>query len=165
MNRRHLAMAALLVLFVATLGFAQGSDNKNAANANSAKPKMSKKAVERALVAREKALWELVKKNDAKGFKKSFAADYVGVYEDGIHTLDDEVKGAGEAKMKSYALSDIKLTMPTSDTAILTYKVNSQAEVQGQDISGDYYCSSTWVNRGGRWVAIAHSEVKAAKTS
>ncbi|HKP14365.1 MAG TPA: nuclear transport factor 2 family protein, partial [Blastocatellia bacterium] len=142
------------------LGFAQGAENKNAAAAT-AKPKMSKKAIERALVAREKALWELVKKNDPKGFKRNFGTDYVGIYEDGVHTLDVEAEGIGQTKLKSYALSDIKMMMPTGDTAILTYKVNSQGEAQGQEFSGDYYCSSTWANRGGRWVAIAHSEVKA----
>ena len=162
--KRRIAMATWIVLLAATIGLAQGSDNKNTANSNSAKPKMSKKAIERTIVAKEKALWELVKNNDAKGFRRNFSPDYAGVYEDGVHTLDTEVKGIGETKMKSYALSDIKMIMPTSDTAILTYKVNSQAEAQGQDMSGDYYCSSTWVNRGGKWMAVSHSEVKAAKT-
>ena len=124
---------------------------------------MSKKAIERSLIAKEKALWEAVKKNDVNGFKRSFSADYVGVYEDGIHTLDVETEQVGEVKLKSYALSDIKMALPASDTAILTYKVNSQGDYKGQDFSGDYYCSSTWVSRGGRWVAVAHSEVKAAK--
>jgi hypothetical protein len=157
-------MATWVVLLAATIGFAQGSENKNAAGANSAKPKMSKKAVERALVAKEKSLWEMVKNNDAKGFRKNFSPDFAGIYEDGIHSLDTDVQGISQVKMKSYALTDIKMIMPTSDTAILTYKVNSQAEAQGQDISGDYYCSSTWVNRGGKWIAISHSEVRAAKT-
>ena len=164
MKRRHLAMATLVVLFVATLGLAQGSENKNTASTNIAKPKMSKRAIERALVAKEKALWEMVKQGDVKGFKRNFSPDYAGVYEDGIHTLDAEVKGIGDVKLKSYALSDIKMMMPTSDIAILTYKVNSQGEAQGQDISGDYYCSSVWANRGGKWIAVSHSEVRAAKT-
>ena len=163
MKRRLVASAALL-LALATLGFAQGADNKNAANSNSAKPKMSRKATERALIAKEKALWEAVKNNDAKTFRRSFSADYVGVAEDGVHTLDVEVSQISEVKLRSYALSDIKVAMPSSDTAILSYKVNSQGDFKGQDFSGDYYCSSVWVNRGGRWVAAAHSEVRAAKT-
>jgi hypothetical protein len=156
-------MAALIVLLVATAGFAQGSENKNAANPNSAKPKMSKRAIERTLVAKEKSLWEMVKQGDVKGFKRNFSPDYAGVYEDGIHTLDVEADGISKTKLKAYALSDIKMMLPASDTAILTYKVNSQGEAQGQDFSGDYYCSSVWVNRGGKWIAVAHSEIKAAK--
>ena len=163
MRRRHTVLATLVVLIVATLGFAQGSENKNAANTNSAKPKMSKRAIERSLVAKEKSLWEMVKQGDVKGFKRNFSPDFAGVYEDGIHTLDTDVKGISETKLKSYALSETKMIMPTSDTAILTYKVNAQVEAQGQDVSGDYYCSSTWVNRGGKWIAVSHSEVKAAK--
>jgi len=162
--KRRLVAAAALLLVLATLGFAQGAENKNTANTNSAKPKMSKKATERALIAKEKALWEAVKKNDAKTFKRSFSADYVGVAEDGIHTLDIEVEQIGEVKLRAYTLSDIKVAMPSGDTAILSYKVNSQGDYKGQDFSGDYYCSSVWVNRGGRWVAVGHSEVKAAKT-
>src|ERR1044071_9143671 len=63
--KRHATIAALIILAMAALGFAQGAENKNA-NANAAKPKMSKKAVERALIAKEKALWEAVKKGDIK---------------------------------------------------------------------------------------------------
>ncbi|MFL6277859.1 MAG: nuclear transport factor 2 family protein [Blastocatellia bacterium] len=163
MKGRLVATAALLVA-LATLGFAQGTENKNTANTNSAKPKMSKKAIERSLIAKEKALWEAVKKNDAKGFKRSFSADYVGVNEGGIHTLDDEVGEIADVKLTAYTLSDIKVAMPSGDTAILSYKVNSQGDYKGQDFSGDSYCSSVWINRGGRWVAVSHSEVKAAKT-
>ncbi|MEN3331799.1 MAG: hypothetical protein V7641_1164 [Blastocatellia bacterium] len=163
MKRRHLAIATLILLMMATLGFAQGAENKNAANTNSAKPKMSKKAIERALIAKEKATWEAVKKNDVKGFKKNFSADFAGVYEDGMHTVDMEAEQIADVKMKSYTLSDIKVALPTGETAVITYKVNSQGDYKGQDFSGDYNCSSVWVNRGGKWVAVLHTEVKAAK--
>jgi hypothetical protein len=164
MKRRHLAIAALILLTMATLGFAQGADNKNAANTNSAKPKMSKKALERALIAKERSTWEAVKKNDVKGFKRNFSPDFAGVYEDGVHTVDVEAEQIADVKMKAYTLSDIKVALPTGDTAVITYKVNSQGDYKGQDFSGDYHCSSVWVNRGGKWVAVLHTEVKAAKT-
>ena len=163
MKIRHPAIAGLILLMLATLGFAQGAENKNAANTNSAKPKMSKKAVERALIAKEKAVWEEVKKKDVKSFKKNFSADFTGVYEDGNHTVDTDVQQIPDVNMKSYTLSDIKVALPTGDTAVITYKVNSQSDYKGQDISGDYYCSSVWVNRGGKWLAVLHTEVKAAK--
>ena len=164
MKKRQIGFAALILLMMATLGFAQGAENKNAANTNSAKPKMSKKAIERALIAKEKATWEAVKKNDVKGFKRNFSPDFAGVYEDGVHTVDVEAEQIPDVKMKMYTLSDIKVALPTGDTAIITYKVNSQGDYKGQDFSGDYYCSSVWVNRGGKWVAVLHTEVKAAKT-
>ncbi len=162
--KRHATIAALIILATATLGFAQGAENKNAGSANTAKPKMSKKAIERTLIAKEKALWDMVKQGDAKSFKRNFSPDFAGVYEDGIHTLDFDAEQIGKTKLKSYTLSDVKVMLPTSDTAILTYKVNSQGDFQGQDISGDYYCSSVWINRGGKWLAVMHSEARAAKT-
>jgi Domain of unknown function (DUF4440) len=161
--KRHATIATLIMLAMATLGFAQGAENKNV-NATAAKPKMSKKAIERALIAKEKALWEAVKRGDIKSFKKDLTADYAGVYEDGIHTVETDAQQISGVKMRSYALSDIKVTLPTADTAIMTYKVNSQGDYQGQDFSGDYICSSVWVNRGGKWVAVMHSEARAAKT-
>lgn len=163
--KRRLVALFVLVLAFATFGFAQGTENKNTANSNSAKPKMSKKAIERALIAKEKALWEAVKQGDAKSFRKSFSADYTAVAEDGTHGIDTEVEQIADVKMQSYALSDIKVTLPAGNTAVLAYKVTVQSAFKGQDISGDYYCLSVWVNRAGRWVAVAHSEVKAAKTT
>src|SRR6059058_2594921 len=99
MKRRFVAIAALL-LALAALGFAQGAENKNAANTNSAKPKMSKKATERALIAKEKATWEAVKKHDVKGFKRNFSPDFAGVYEDGVHTVDVEAEQIADVKIK-----------------------------------------------------------------
>jgi hypothetical protein len=163
MEKRQIGFAALILLMMATLGFAQGAENKNAANTNSAKPKMSKKAIERALIAKEKTTWEAVKQNDVKGFKRNFSPDFAGVYEDGFHTVDMEAQQIPDVKMKLYTLSDIKVALPTSDIAIITYKVNSQGDYKGQDFSGDYHCSSVWMNRGGKWLAVLHTEVKAAK--
>jgi Domain of unknown function (DUF4440) len=164
MKRRNLAAAMQLLTLMATLGFAQGADNKNAANTNSAKPKMSKKAIERALITREKATWEAVKKNDVKTFRRYMVADYVAVDDGGVHTLDVEVGLIPDVKIRAYTLSDVKVTLPASDTAIVTYKVNSQGDYKGEDFSGDYVCSSVWVNRGGTWLAALHTEVRAAKT-
>jgi hypothetical protein len=50
---------------------------------------------------------------------------------------------------------------PNKDTAVLTYKVTVQGSFKGEDISGAYYASSVWVNQGGKWLAILHTEVKA----
>lgn len=165
MNRRQAGIAAVMLLMMVTLGFAQGAEKKTtAAKPGGAKSKMSGKPSHEALIAKEKALWEAVKNGDAKGFKREFIADYAGVNQDGVHTLDDDVRQIGIVKLRSYSLSDLKVALPASDAAVLTYKATVQGDYQGQDFSGDYYCLSVWVKRGGKWVAAAHSEVKAAKT-
>ena len=161
-NRRQAGIAAVMLLVMTTLGFAQGAEKKSAAKAGG-KSKTGGKPSHEALIAREKALWEAVKNGDAKGFKREFIADYAGVNEDGVHSLDDDVRQIGIVKLRSYSLNDLKVALPAGGTAVLTYKATVQGDYQGQDFSGDYYCMSVWVSRGGKWVAAAHSEVRAAK--
>jgi len=162
-NRRQAGIAAVMLLVMTTLGFAQGAQNKAAAKAGGGKSKAGGKPSHEALIAREKTLWEAVKNGDAEGFKKEFIADYAGVNEDGVHTLEEDVKPIGTVKLRSYSLNDIKVALPATGTAVLTYKATVQGDYQGHDFSGDYYCMSVWVSRGGKWAAAAHSEVRAAK--
>ena len=141
-----------------SLCFGQNDLNKAAKTKGKA---MSQISPDKSLIDREKALWEIVKNKQVDAFRKYYADNYRGVSSDGVKDINQEVEGVRIVDLKNYSLADTKVVFPNKATAVLTYKVTVRGSFQGQDISGVYYASSVWVNQGGKWLAILHTEAKA----
>ncbi|PYS72608.1 MAG: hypothetical protein DMF73_07905 [Acidobacteria bacterium] len=140
--KRHLPLAALVVLVFAAFCVAQDA-TPSPSPAAKPKPRMSKAALMKKLSANENALWNAWKNKDAKPFNMWLAVDSVMVGEQG--------------EVKSFSLSDWKLTMVNADAAFLTYKGSADGTCGGQAIP-TVWASSLWVNRKGKWQAFSHQE-------
>ncbi|MGE5209075.1 MAG: nuclear transport factor 2 family protein [Alphaproteobacteria bacterium] len=116
---------------------------------------------ETAIIQSEKAAWEAYKNKNADAFKKLMATDYHGVYAEGIQTLEKEVADMAKADLQEYSLADVKVVFPRSDVAVVTYKVTTKGTFNGQDRSGGYNAGSVYIERGGRWLGVFHTEIKA----
>jgi hypothetical protein len=74
----------------------------------------------------------------------------------------------GSMVLTAYELHDVQVTMPTDDTAILTYRVTQQvAPREGGGQAGapqEMNDSSTWVRSGpgGEWRCVMHTETPVA---
>ncbi len=112
------------------------------------------------MLAREKAAWQAFKDKKADDFKKVVSADMVAVYADGMADLQKEVSEMQKWDMKSFAISDYKVTASGSDVVITTYKVAIQGTYGGKDASGTYNAGSVWKNEKGEWRAIFHTNIK-----
>src|SRR5947209_378867 len=95
---------------------------------------VSMAAPEKAAVeAREKAAWQAFKDKKSDDFKKLLSADFIGVYADGIQTLQKELDTMQKWDMKSFSFTDFNLVMPDPDTAVVTYKVTLEGTAEGKD--------------------------------
>jgi hypothetical protein len=63
--------------------------------------------------------------------------------------------------VKSYELSDIKVTFFNSDSALLTYKGTQDGTCAGKTVPPSVWASSLYVRRGGKWYAASHQETPA----
>src|SRR5262249_44354421 len=124
------------------------------------KPKMSKAAMLKKLSAMETKLWEAWKNKDVKPFNAWLASDSVMVGDMGLGSKKDIAEEIKQCDVKSYKLSDWKLSMLNSGAALLTYKGSAEGTCGGQAIP-TVWASSVWVNRGGKWLAGYHSEIPA----
>ena len=156
--KRYFTLAGLTLFTMVSLCFGQSDLNKVAKTKGKA---MSQISSDKSLIERERALWEIVKNKQVDAFRKYYADNYRGVSSDGVKDINQEVEGVRIVDLKDYSLADTKVVFPNKATAVLTYKVTVQGSFQGQDISGVYYASSVWVNQGGKWLAILHTEAKA----
>ena len=157
--KRHLPLAAILIMAFASFCFAQPQATASPSPAAKPKPRMSKAQLLKKLSANETALWNAWKNKDAKPFQMWLAADSVMVGEQGVGMKSDIVKmmASMPCDVKSFTLSDWKLTMVDANAALLTYKGVAEGTCGGQPIPATW-ASSLWVNRKGKWTAFSHQE-------
>ena len=157
---KRLPLVIVLTFFLTTLAYAQDA---TPSPSPAPKPAMSRAQSQRAIIATEKKLWEAFKNNDNKPFKAYLANDSVMISDSGVTTKAAVVKdiGGGGCDVKSYELSDIKVTFINSSTAIITYKSTQEGTCGGQALPPAAWSSSVYVMRGGKWLAVSHQETVA----
>ena len=64
--------------------------------------------------------------------------------------------GSGDLKFESMELSDMTVHV-YGDTAVAAGTNNLHGTYKGQDISGKYRFTDTWVKRNGKWQAVARA--------
>ena len=113
-----------------------------------------------AMMEKEKAAWQAFKDKNAADFKKVVAADFLGVYAEGISDMTKELDDMQKWDMKSFAISDYTAVASGADTMMSTYKVTVEGTYDGKDASGTYNAGSVWKMKNGAWHAIFHTNVK-----
>jgi len=117
---------------------------------------------EDAMMEKEKAAWQAFKDKKPNDFKKVVSANLMAVYAEGVSDMQKELADMQKWDMKSFAISDYKVTPNGSDTAVTTYKVAVEGTYDRQDQSGTYNAASVWKKQKGEWQAIFHTNVKEA---
>jgi hypothetical protein len=148
---KQFILFCVTLIAVAPVCFSQGSPAKPAKSASN----------ETAITDLEKSAWESYKNKQADAFKKLMSKDYYGTYAEGIKNLDKEVADMAKTDLLDYSLADIKVVFPSTDVAVITYKTTMQQTSEGKDMSGTYNSGSIWVKKGGKWLEVFHTEVKA----
>jgi hypothetical protein len=122
-------------------------------------------STEDTLVEKEKAAWQAFKDKKPDDFKKLVSANVMAVYAEGVSDMQGELAAMQRWDMKSFAISDYKVTGEGSDTVVTTYKVAVEGTVEGKDQSGTYNAASVWKKQKGDWMAIFHTNIKEAEAA
>lgn len=157
--KRHLPLAAMLVLAFTSLCFAQTPTASPSPLPKPKKPRVTKAQLLKQLSAMETSFWEGWKNKDPKPFEKQLTADSVMVGEQGVAGKAQLTKemAAMPCEVKSFALSDWKLTKIGTSTALITYKGSTEGTCVGAPIPTTW-SSTVWVMRKGIWQAAFHQE-------
>ena len=157
---KRLPLVIVLILFLTSLAYAQEA---TPSPSPAPKPAMTRAQSQRTIIATEKKLWEAWKNKDAKAFKSNLSADSIQIGESGVGTKNQivEAMSNSDCEVKSYALSDIKVTFFNNSTALVTYKGTQDATCAGQAVPAAVWSSSLYVMRGGKWLAASRQETTA----
>ncbi len=150
---------ALAAVILAACGGSAG--NKSAANANNtaAGPNDAPPTAE-ALMALEKSAYEACKNKDAKFWGSFLANSFVGFGTAGRLDKAAAIKeyGGTDCDVKSYSLSDEKMTQLGDNVAFVTYKTNINATCAGQKVPVNAMASGVYVRSNGQWKGAFHAE-------
>ncbi len=142
-------LLSLALLVIASAGYCQMADTTDIA---------------KAITDKEKEVYETIKSGDMTAFEMYLADDFVGVSSSGIMDRAKEVEYITDLKMDSYELSDVKVIEPADGVAMIHYTLNASGMYQNEKFSGEYFATSTWVEKDGEWKAIMHTEAEAEPT-
>jgi hypothetical protein len=121
-------------------------------------------SIEDIMQEKEKAAWQAFKDKKPDDFKKVVSANVMAVYAEGVSDMQGELAAMQKWDMKSFAISDYKVTSDGSDTVVTTYKVTIEGAYDGKDQTGTYNAASVWKKQKakGEWQAIFHTNIKQA---
>jgi uncharacterized protein (TIGR02246 family) len=116
-------------------------------------------SLEQTLIAKEKEVWEAIKKKDLQRFAGFLAEDQVYISNDGVHSKAETVKSVADASTPEFKLDDWKVMMIGKDAAIVTYRMTAIPPACGPETAAPVARNATvWAKRGGKWLAVFHQD-------
>ncbi len=119
------------------------------------------------LMALETKAFDAWKAKDGKFFEGFLADSFVGFDDKGKRsTRTDTVKMITEDKceVKSYAISEPRITSASPDVAVLTVKATVDGTCEGKKLPSPVTAATVYVRSGDAWRAAYHNEVAIVET-
>jgi hypothetical protein len=110
-------------------------------------------------IATEKAVWDTIKNKDYDAFGNMLADDMIEVTGEAVLDKTSAIAGVKDFEPTEVVLSDWKFLSIDKDAFVVIYTANVKAKVSGKEMPPQSArCSSAWVKRAGKWLAIYHQE-------
>jgi hypothetical protein len=116
------------------------------------------------IVAQERAVLDALVKPDTAAFNRALGSDFVYVNTRGANRweLAKTTAMIMDCKTGPLSIDNPVTTRIGNDLVVLTYDSAGDQTCGGQKTPSPVHSMSVWQNRGGKWVAVAHSETPAA---
>lgn len=121
--------------------------------------------VEAEIVALEKRAFEAWKNKDKRFFAEHMSEDGQYLDQNGVGGKAQYVKTIidNDCTVNGYALDKTKVTMMSTEVALLTYRYTYDIVCGGKPEAGPLWASTMYVKRGGQWLIAFHQELPAAQ--
>lgn len=118
-------------------------------------------SLEEMLIAREKEVWENIKRKDVKSFADFLADDQIYVTGDGAHSKAETLQGVSGSTTAELTLDEWKVVPVDNNNALVTYRVTVKGTDNGKEMSVVTRETTLWTKRNGKWLAIFHQDTMA----
>jgi ketosteroid isomerase-like protein len=116
-------------------------------------------AIEKQLVANERAINEAVAKNDMKAFRALVAREAWSVDGTGVMPVAEFEKMLSAFKVTAWKIENPQVQWLSPDIALVTYKWTGTGTFQGQPLPSPSWASTLWAKQAdGKWLAKFHQE-------
>jgi hypothetical protein len=148
----------ILIILVAAAAVVLAQEPAKPASAQSD----AQKTAANNIIGLEQQFWEALKNKDGKFFDANVSDDssmigYIGVLGKAAAT---DLFFKMPCEVRSYTLTDFKVTFFTSETAFVTYKGATDGSCAGKGIP-TVWASAVYVKRHERWLKASHQETRA----
>jgi hypothetical protein len=156
-------MKKILVIvsaLIVTAACAAPSTNQPApANANVASAPAAAAMTEAGAIANEKAIWDTIKNKNYEAFGNMLADDQLQVSGEAVYDKAGSLAAIKDFEPSEVIFSDWKFLSIDKDSFVVIYTVNVKGKFKGKEFPPESdRCSSAWVNRNGKWLAMYHQE-------
>jgi len=117
-------------------------------------PTMSSAAptLEATISERIHRIWQAYGKGDIDAHNALLADDYTAIFPDGtLHLRRPTLEEIRSNPMSSFALSELRVTQVTPDTALASYVADVEGPLHGKTIHIRWRVGELWVKRQGEW--------------
>jgi len=119
----------------------------------------SKQVAIDAVILLEEKVWKAAQERNAEEFKRLVPSDAIMIFQSGIIPQPEYLATMKERTIARYELGPISGFMPNASTVILHYEALRLGDEGGRTFpKGRVIESTTWVKRGGRWLAVLNQE-------
>jgi Domain of unknown function (DUF4440) len=148
MNR--VLVCSLIIVLTSVAGFTQA-------------PAANHAAIEKQILANERAVNEAFAKGDLKAFHANVAPDAVSVDAGGIMKVNtpDFDKMLQTTKIQTWNIDGSQFYWVNDNTVVHMYRWTGKGSYEGQPIPSPTWASTIWANKAGKWMAVFHQEVLA----
>jgi hypothetical protein len=107
-----------------------------------------------------RALNEAFTKQDPVAIGKLVTENHQAItaYYGGVQNREVQMKTLPDLKMSEYQMSDVKVTMLSKETAVMTYALTLKGTYKGKELPSKSYVSAVWVLQGGKWLEAFYQE-------
>ena len=162
--KKILILVSLLVLAVACAAPPTNREAAPSANANSGPVRSSSPLTEADAIAKEKQIWDTIKRKDYDGFGNMLAEDFLDVAGDAVYDKAGTINSLKGFEPGEITFADWKFVPIDKDAGVITYTVNIKGKFNGQELPPTpIRASSAFVNRDGKWLGIYHQGSRVMK--
>jgi len=158
-----LSTVALATLIAGERGRAERETSSPVKGYDTTSRESEQNTLEATLIGLEKGSWEAWKRRDGSFFQNFLSDDHVEVGNGGSATKTEVVAFVGSpvCVVKSYSVSNFKLTVFDANTALLTYHAEQDTTCGGRPVPSPVWVSSLYVKRGGHWLNALYQQTAA----
>lgn len=116
----------------------------------------------RAIIDLEKKFWDTMVSKDADTASRMITSTSILIGPQGVSAVNPgdfaKMMQGSKWRLDSYSLSDVQVTFPVKDTAVIGYKVRQKGDMDGKPYDMECADASTWTRNGDAWLCALHTE-------
>lgn len=118
-----------------------------------------KRATIQSVTMLEERVWKAAQQRDIESFTRLVPSDAIMIFQSGIVAQPEYVATMPQRTISYYDLRNMQAFMPSPGIVILLYEATRAGSFRGKSFPrGSVIESTTWIKRGGGWVAVLNQE-------